>query len=99
MDVEKQLGFLKQQCENIDSEILILLRRRFQTEKRMIEAKWKNNVEELFDKNRDADVLDYVLKKSREMDLKDSFMYKLYQEILDYSKEVQQDFLDEKKDK
>lgn len=98
MEVEKQLGFLKQQCENVDSEILILLKRRFQTERRMVEARWKNQIE-LEDPNREMDVLDFVMKKSREMGIKDTFIHELYGLIMDYSKQVQKDFLSEKENK
>lgn len=96
MEVEKQLGFLKQQCENIDSELLILLKRRFQTEKRMIEAKLKNGLD-VIDPNREIDVIDFVLKKAREMDISDSFIHQLYGVILDYNGNLQKDFVESKK--
>ena len=93
MDVDKQLGFLKQQCENVDSELLILLKRRFQTERRMVEARLKNGMEAQ-DRDRDVEVIDYVLKKSREMGISDTFIHSLYGVIMDYSETVQKEYID-----
>lgn len=98
MEVEKQLEFLKQQCQNIDSELLIFLKRRLQTERRIVEAKFKNDLP-LEDLNRDAEVLDYVMKRSREMDISDTFIHNLYNLILDYSQEIQKDFISKKSNK
>ncbi len=98
MEVEKQLEFLKQQCQNIDLELLIFLKRRLQTERRIVEAKFKNDLP-LEDLNRDAEVLDYVMKRSREMDISDTFTHNLYNLILDYSQEIQKDFISKKSNK
>ena len=98
MEVEKQLEFLKQQCQNIDLELLIFLKRRLQTERRIVEAKFKNDLP-LEDLNRDAEVLDYVMKRSREMDISDTFIHNLYNLILDYSQEIQKDFISKKSNK
>ena len=95
MEVEKQLEFLKQQSRNIDSELLIFLKRRVQTEKRMVEAKFKAGLP-IEDLNRESEILDFVMKKSREMEFSDTFIHNLYGLILDYSKEIEKDFINKK---
>lgn len=98
MEVTKQLEFLKDQTQNIDSEILILLKRRLQTQKRIFDAEFKNNME-VSTKENDLDTIDYVTKKAREMEISDSFIHKLYSVILDETEEVKKEFIEKQKNK
>lgn len=96
MDVNKQLGFLKEQTQNIDSEILILLKRRLQTQKRIFDAQLKNKLEISTQEN-DLETIDYVTKKAREMEISDSFIHKLYSTILDETDEMKKNYLEKQK--
>lgn len=99
MDVNKQLGFLKQQTENIDLEILLLLKRRFQTQKRIFDAQFKNDLE-LTTQENDLDTMDLVMRRAREMEISEQVMHELYSKILDHTEDLKQDFLASKnKDK
>ena len=92
MELDKQIHFLKQQCENIDSEILILLKRRFQSEKRMVDAKLKAGFseDEALDLNREVEVINFVTTHARKMDIPDSCIHELYEVIMKYSNSIEQ---------
>ncbi|MCH8519439.1 MAG: chorismate mutase [Nanoarchaeota archaeon] len=98
MEVNKQLGFLKQQTENIDLEILLLLKRRFQTQKRIFDAQYKSNLEPTTDEN-DLDTMDMVMKRAREMEISESFIHDLYSKILDHTQELKTQFIVSKEKK
>lgn len=95
MDIEKQLGFLKQQTQNIDSEMLILLKRRFQTQKRIFDAQYKNGLE-VSTQDVDDESMEYVSKKAREMEISDVFIHSLYSQILDHNSKLKEEFLKSK---
>ncbi|MFT4244470.1 MAG: chorismate mutase [Candidatus Woesearchaeota archaeon] len=92
MDVKKQLGFLKQQTQHIDLEILLLLKRRFQTQKRIFDAQYKHDLE-LTTQENDLDTMDLIMKRAREMEISEQIMHELYSKILDYTEDLKQDFL------
>lgn len=96
MEVNKQLGFLKEQTQNIDSEILILIKRRLQTQKRIFEAQIKNKLDVSTSEN-DIETIDYVTKKAREMEISDSFIHKLYSTILDETDEMKKEYVKKQK--
>lgn len=96
MDVNKQLGFLKEQTQNIDSEILILLKRRLQTQKRIFDAQLKNKLEISTQEN-DLETIDLVTKKAREMEISDTFIHKLFSTILDETDEIKKEYLEKQK--
>ena len=96
MDIHKQLGFLKEQTQNIDSEILILVKRRLQTQKRIFDAQLKSKLEITTQEN-DMETIDLVTKKAREMDISDIFIHKLYSTILDETDEIKKEYLKKQK--
>ena len=91
MDPKKQLGFLKQQTENIDLEIVLLLKRRLQTQKRIFDVQVKNNLPIGTEEN-DIDTMDIVSKKARDMDISDTFIHAIYSTILDETQEMKKNF-------
>ncbi|MFP4402677.1 MAG: chorismate mutase [Candidatus Nanoarchaeia archaeon] len=96
MDVNKQLEFLKEQTNNIDDEILLLLKRRLQTQKRIYDAQYKNDME-LTTQENDIDTMDLVSKRAREMEISDTFIHSLYTVILDHSQQLKEEVLNSKK--
>ena len=86
---ENTLDMLRGQIDNSDAEIMILLKRRFQTVKKVAEYKLKNDVE-IFQSAREIALLKDKASKAITMGMKDSFVRELFEIILEESRRQQE---------
>jgi len=86
---ENTLDMLRGQIDNSDAEIMILLKRRFQTVKKVAEYKLKNDVE-IFQSAREIALLKDKASKAITMGMQDSFVRELFEIILEESRRQQE---------
>jgi chorismate mutase len=92
------LESLRGQIDRIDEELLILLKRRFQTSKKIAKYKLEHNMP-VFDKERENLIFFDRLNKGRNMQLNEEFVREFFDLILDESKKIQEEFIEKKKNK
>jgi len=83
------LEMLRGQIDNVDNEIMILLKRRLQIVKKVAEYKLKNDME-IFQSSREIELLKDKSSKAITMGMKDSVIRELFEIILDESKRQQE---------
>ena len=83
------LDQLREQIDRSDEELLYILKRRFQTVKKIAKYKKKSNLE-VFDLNRENNVIIKIIAKARTMQLDDNFTRELFELILEESKKIQE---------
>lgn len=81
---------LREQIDRTDEEILILLKRRFQTVKKIGKYKKDNNIE-IEDRNRENNLIIAKIAKARTMQLDEAFIRDLFELIIDESKKIQEE--------
>ena len=87
------LDNFRRQIDNIDNEILILLKRRVQIAKKI--AKYKNlNKIELIDLNREDQIMLSVKSKAISMALSEGFIRRIFESIIEECKICQKNFVD-----
>jgi len=84
------LDQLREQIDRADQELLYILKRRFQTAKKIAKHKQKNNIK-IIDSNRENDLIITIIAKARTMGLDDNFTRELFEIILDESKRIQEE--------
>jgi chorismate mutase len=90
------LDFLREQIDRTDTEILYLLKRRFQTVKKIAKYKKSKNLE-IFDNNRENEIIFDRINNSRNMELNENFIRELFELILAESKKIQKDIIEDNK--
>jgi len=75
----------KDQINEADKEILILIKRRYQLAKKLAEYKHKQNLP-IFDENREDEIIRQVVKLAEEMNISQGAVRKMYHELLLESK-------------
>lgn len=93
------LESLDNQIQRNDEELLILLKRRFQSEKKVIDYMLKNPDEEIDLVERENSQFDFISQKGREMGLRHLFIQEVFDSILNESKNLRNEHLKEKQDK
>lgn len=93
MEEYNMLTKLREQIDNTDNEILILIKRRLQTAKKIAQYKVKNNME-IFQKDREDQVFNEKISKAINMDLDKDFIINLFEIIIEESKKEQQKIFD-----
>ncbi len=92
------LDKLRLQIDNTDNEILYLIKRRFQTIKKIAKYKLEHNLE-IEDLNREDAIMLDKTRKSITLNLNESFTRELFEIILQESKIQQRDFIEKKQNK
>ncbi len=90
------LSHFRKQVDIIDNEILILLKRRSQISKKIAKLKIEKNMS-LFDDEREIEMYKNITEKSSKMQLSQSFVRKLFQEIIENSKQESLRFKEDSK--
>lgn len=93
------LESLNSQIQRNDEELLILLKRRFQSEKKVIDYLLKNPEEEINFEEREVEHFEAISQRAREMGLKHLFIQDVFDAILNESKIVRDEHLKEKQEK
>jgi chorismate mutase len=89
---------LRLQIDNTDNEIMFLIKRRFQSIKKVAKYKLEHNLE-IEDLDREDAVMLDKTRKSITMDLNESFIREVFEIILTESKIQQRDFIEKKQNK
>lgn len=89
------LDKLRGQMDNTDNEIMILLKRRIQTSRKIAQYKLKNNLE-IYQRERENQVINEKISKAINMDLDKEFVLDLFERIILESKKEQQKVMDKK---
>lgn len=79
---------LRQKIDKIDDELVALMAKRFAVVKQIGDIKKQNNLSVL-DKNRFLKVLENVKKKAEKYNISKDFIEKIYNEIHNYSCELE----------
>ncbi len=95
MENTNTLEMLRNQIDNIDNEILILLKRRLQLAKKIADFKIQNNLE-VFQKDREDMKIFQLSKKSIEMNLNENFIRNLFENIITESRNFQNEYIEKK---
>jgi chorismate mutase len=82
----------RRQVDEVDKEILILIKRRFQLNKKLGEYKHKQNLE-IQDPNREDEIIKISIQMANEMNINESFVRKVFHLIMDESKEQQKNHI------
>lgn len=83
----------RRQIDQVDNEILILLKRRFQLAKKI--AVYKQSVDiEIYDPTREHEIMESLKIKAQHMNLPEGFVRNLFQAIIEQSKVNQKDHMD-----
>ncbi len=85
----------RNQIDNIDKEIMILIKRRMQFAKKIAKYKFDNNME-IFVPAREDEIINIAKNRAITMNLSESFTRNLFQMIIDESKREQEKFLSKK---
>lgn len=85
----------RKQVDDVDKEILFLIKRRFQLAKKIAEYKKKNDIE-IHDIDREEEIINKCIALAKEMKIPSSFIRKIYQEILEESKIEMQHYIAKK---
>jgi len=93
---ETILDKLRGQIDNTDNEILILLKRRFQTVKKIADYKLRNDLD-THQPDREQEIINKIVGKSMTMEINSRFITRVYDEIFTESKKLQEEFLSKKK--
>lgn len=93
MEDKEALENLRIQIDNCDKEILLLLKRRMQTAKKIAEVKQRLNME-IFQLEREEKVIKERVSLGKEYLFSENFTKKLFQVIMDESKLEQQKLLE-----
>ena len=89
---------LRLQIDNCDNEIMLLLKRRMQTAKKIAEAKQKLNME-IFQPEREEILIKTRVSKGKEYLFSENFTKKLFQVIMDESKREQEKLIEKQETK
>jgi len=89
---------LRNQIDNNDNEILLLIKRRLQTSKKIAEYKIKNDLE-IFQPGREQEIINKLISKSTTMNINSRFVTKIFDEIFEESKKIQQEVFNKNKQK
>lgn len=81
---------LREQIDRTDEEILILIKRRFQTAKKIAKYKKTNNMQ-IEDLDRETLLIFERIKKATTMNLPESFVRDIFELVLDQSKKIQKE--------
>ena len=92
---DNMLDKLRGQMDNTDNEIMILLKRRIQTSRKIAQYKLKNNLE-IYQRERENQVINEKISKAINMDLDKEFVLDLFERIILESKKEQQKVMDKK---
>lgn len=87
------LESLRHQIDNCDKEIMMLLKRRFQTAKKIAEVKQRLDME-IFQPEREEKVIKYRVSVGKEYLFSENFTKKLFQVIMDESKREQEKLIE-----
>jgi len=93
MERTNALENFRRQIDNIDNEMLILLKRRMQLSKKIAKYKYSKKLE-IFDSSREDEIFHALKIKAISMALSEGFTRRLFTEIMNESKICQRDFLD-----
>lgn len=90
--MERNLLYIsRKQVDNIDNEILILLKRRFQVVKKISKYKFENELP-LEDLQRFDEKVRDLVSKAKEMDISVSFIKDLFDKIIQESTKQEKEF-------
>ncbi len=81
---------LNEQINRVDEEILFLLKRRFQTLKKLIKLKNESG-EKVFENNMENDLIISKIAKARTMQLEENFIRELFELIIEESKRIEKE--------
>lgn len=81
---------LREQIDRTDEEILILIKRRLQTAKKIAKYKKTNNMQ-IEDLDRETLLIFERIKKATTMNLPESFVRDIFELVLDQSKKIQKE--------
>lgn len=90
------LESLDNQIQRNDEELLILLKRRMQSEKKVVEYFLKNPDEENHFKERETKQFDFILQKSRDMGFRHLFIQDVFDLILKEAEVIRKEHLENK---
>ena len=93
VDKNKQLVYFREQINNIDTEILYLIKRRFTVVKKIAKYKKENSLE-IYQKQREEELFNFLTLKSREMSLNENFVQNIFDLIIVESKNEQKKIFD-----
>jgi len=88
------LNSWKEQVDRVDTEILFLLKRRLQLQKKVFKYKMDNEITTQ-DKNREDEVLNNVKGKARSMGMSEGFVRNMFEELLKESEKRRLIFIEE----
>ena len=88
------LNSWKEQVDRVDTEILFLLKRRLQLQKKVFKYKIDNEIGTK-DLNREDEVLNNVKSKARAMGMNEGFIRKMFEELLKESEKRRLLYLEE----
>jgi len=89
---------LKNQIINTDYEIMILIKRRLQGSKKLVNFKIKNKIE-IKDEDFENKIIEEALKKSTTMDMDSAFISRIFEEILNDSQNIEKELRKKKENK
>lgn len=89
---------LREQIDNIDNEIMILIKRRLQTSKKVAEYKFKNEME-VFDEQREMEIIKDKSSRASAMKLDDAFVREIFEILIEESKKEQEKYLQKEAEK
>ena len=92
---DNMLDKLRGQIDNTDNEIMILLKRRIQTSRKIAQYKIKNNLK-FYQQERENQVINDKISRAINMDLDKEFILDLFERIILESKKEQQKVMDKK---
>ncbi len=92
------LEMYRNQIDNVDNELMILLKRRFQTAKKIADYKMKNNLE-IENLSREDEIIRKMSSKATVMGIHDGFVREIFDRIIEESKRIQKEYVDKKSNK
>ncbi len=75
---------------------MILIKRRLQISRKIAEYKLKNNLK-IFQPNREQEIINKLISKSTTMNINSMFITKIYDEIFNESKKIQENIFNKNK--
>lgn len=90
--MKKNLDLLRIEINQIDSQILQLLKQRFNVTNDVAKFKLENNME-IFQPQREKEVINARCEIARKLNLDEGFVIDLFQDIMDESKKLQKELI------
>lgn len=96
--IQDALLNFRRQLDDIDNEILILIKRRFHIVKKIGKYKFENQME-IFNETRENEIYKKLINKSIRMDLSENLVKDIFYKLIEESKFIQQELIDKENSK